>query len=131
MKYKIRICSLCMTCTEIPKVRICSGRGFAFYDAVMGSWWRVQGCVVPQIVNLSHLLFLFFIFSKSVYLEFSWPELLRMFVFSTAICNRALTQEFLLSSLALERTNFAFPFSCLSCSDLLQVINFQDVRLQG
>ena len=37
MKYKIRICSLCMTCTEIPKVRICSGRGFAFYDAVMGS----------------------------------------------------------------------------------------------
>ena len=86
---------------------------------------------MAQIVNLSHLLFLFFIFSKSVYLEFSWPELLRMFVFSTAICNRALTQEFLLSSPALERTNFTFPFSCLSCSDLPQVINFQDVRLQG
>ena len=92
---------------------------------------RVCGGTDCQFKSLAFFIFYFFIFSKSVYLEFSWPELLRMFVFSTAICNRALTQEFLLSSPALERTNFTFPFSCLSCSDLPQVINFQDVRLQG
>ena len=38
------------------------GKGVRFLWRRDGLWWRVQGCVVPQIVNLSHLLFLFFIF---------------------------------------------------------------------